>query len=188
MREKDPDKINRIYNATLKLVNEEGLDAINMSKIAKEAQMASGTLYIYFENKEVLLNELYNYASNLWISEVDLSMESNELRINLQKIWNNTIFFAFDNYELMEFKRLFLYSRYMNKNNIEKSGEILNVFYQVFDTAIKNDEIKNINSKLMYSIAESSMFQVIKYLKEIGVYNQDIIDDSFLMCWHGLRK
>ena len=50
MREKDPEKIQKIYNATLELVMEEGIDAINISKIAKKSKVASGTLYIYFEN------------------------------------------------------------------------------------------------------------------------------------------
>lgn len=188
MREKDPEKINKIFEATLKLANEEGIDAINMAKIAKEAKVASGTLYIYFENKETLLNELYTYACDLWIESVDISIESNDFREKLYIIWKNNIDFALDNFEVMKFKILFLHSKYLNQTNREKSSSLLDSFYKLFDEAKENKIIKDMNSELIYSLLESSMFQVINYLKETGKMDKKAIDDSFLFCWHGIRN
>ncbi len=58
-RIKDTTKVDAIFNATLKLVREEGLVGIKMSKVAKAAGIATGTLYIYFKNKEELIDNLY---------------------------------------------------------------------------------------------------------------------------------
>ncbi|WP_419836262.1 TetR/AcrR family transcriptional regulator [Xanthocytophaga agilis] len=40
-------------------MNREGLYHLNMKKLAKEAGLAIGTAYIYFDSKETIINELY---------------------------------------------------------------------------------------------------------------------------------
>ena len=59
MKLRDENKIARIYKATLKLVTATGLAGITMQSVAKEAKLATGTLYIYFENKEALIVSVF---------------------------------------------------------------------------------------------------------------------------------
>src|SRR6185312_4569273 len=59
MREKDPNKLEAIFKAALKLVQREGFTALKMSDVAKDAGIATGTVYVYFESKEDLINQLY---------------------------------------------------------------------------------------------------------------------------------
>lgn len=63
-----PHKINiinetarQILAATESLMAQEGLAQISMHKIAKVAGLSAGTLYLHFENKEALLNQLSYY-------------------------------------------------------------------------------------------------------------------------------
>ncbi|MBM7564872.1 TetR/AcrR family transcriptional regulator [Paenibacillus sacheonensis] len=51
-----------IMAATLDLIHEEGLQAVTFSKIFKRANVGSGTIYNYFENKEEIVNALYREA------------------------------------------------------------------------------------------------------------------------------
>lgn len=46
---------NQIFNATERLMASEGLHSLSMHKIAKEANISPGTIYIYFKNKDELL-------------------------------------------------------------------------------------------------------------------------------------
>ena len=62
MKIKDDNKINDIYAATLKLVKANGLAGITMQAVAKEAGVATGTLYIYFQNKDELIIRLLMYV------------------------------------------------------------------------------------------------------------------------------
>ncbi|MBS1565823.1 MAG: helix-turn-helix transcriptional regulator, partial [Bacteroidetes bacterium] len=55
MKPKDDTKIEQIFAATLRLVEEIGVAGITMRQIAREAGMATGTLYIYFKDKESLI-------------------------------------------------------------------------------------------------------------------------------------
>lgn len=49
-----------ILDATLHLINEEGLQSVTFAKIFKRANVGSSTLYHYFKDKEQLVNELFN--------------------------------------------------------------------------------------------------------------------------------
>lgn len=59
MKKKVSDKYTALLNATLSLVNNQGFHNTPMGKIAKLAGVSPGTIYIYFENKQDLINKLY---------------------------------------------------------------------------------------------------------------------------------
>ena len=48
-----------LVNATISLVNNNGFHATPISKIAKMANVSPGTIYLYFENKQDLVNKVY---------------------------------------------------------------------------------------------------------------------------------
>src|SRR4030043_729107 len=53
------DKHERIINAALKVFAEKGFYNTRISEIAKEANVADGTIYLYFKNKDDLLISLF---------------------------------------------------------------------------------------------------------------------------------
>ncbi len=54
------DKRTDIMQAALELIVERGFHDAPMSEIAGKAQVAAGTIYRYFENKDILINELFH--------------------------------------------------------------------------------------------------------------------------------
>ncbi len=48
-----------IFNTALSLIVSQGLHATPMAQIAKEANVAAGTIYHYFKSKEEMIHELY---------------------------------------------------------------------------------------------------------------------------------
>ncbi len=54
----EEDKKRKILDSALKLFVEKGIDNTSTSLISKEAGVAAGTLYFYFENKVDLISEL----------------------------------------------------------------------------------------------------------------------------------
>ena len=57
--QKSIDKRNALVQATIGLVNNNGFHATPMSKIAKMANVSPATIYLYFENKQDLVNKVY---------------------------------------------------------------------------------------------------------------------------------
>lgn len=63
MRTKQPEKEKAIIDSAIKLFAENGFHNTKIAKIAENAGIASGSFYIYFENKEQLLTTIFD---NLW--------------------------------------------------------------------------------------------------------------------------
>lgn len=67
MRKKDDEKLKGIKEAVVKLILQEGFHGASISKIAKMAGVSPATVYIYFENKENMLQEIYReYAEEIF--------------------------------------------------------------------------------------------------------------------------
>ncbi len=64
MRKKDDEKARGIKEAVVKLILQEGFHGASISKIAKMAGVSPATVYIYFENKEKMLQEIYREYSD----------------------------------------------------------------------------------------------------------------------------
>ena len=58
---KADDKAARILEAALDLFEASGFDAVAVPEIAARAQVATGTIYRYFRDKEALVNALYQH-------------------------------------------------------------------------------------------------------------------------------
>ena len=63
MRNKDQNKQQRIKESMVRLILREGIDGTSISKIAREAGVSPATIYIYYENKESLLSEVFREYS-----------------------------------------------------------------------------------------------------------------------------
>lgn len=57
----------KILNAALSLYEEVGLDHVRVDAIAKRANIAKGTVYLYFSSREAIFIELYEEAFADWL-------------------------------------------------------------------------------------------------------------------------
>ncbi len=62
-KKKKNGKYNRILEAAVKVFAEQGFFQSTVSKIAREAGVADGTIYLYFDNKEDILTQFYSYKT-----------------------------------------------------------------------------------------------------------------------------
>lgn len=60
-REKDYSKIDKIFEATLRIVYEKGFAGIKLTDVARLSGIAIGTIYLYFKDKDDLISQLYQY-------------------------------------------------------------------------------------------------------------------------------
>ena len=59
MNVRSTDKKQRILDATMELIAENGLHATPMSQISKRSGVSAGSIYHYFPSKEAIINHLY---------------------------------------------------------------------------------------------------------------------------------
>ena len=66
---KKEEKKQRIMEAAIKILARQGYNDATVSQIAKEARVADGTLYLYFENKDDLLVRIFHDITDHFIKE-----------------------------------------------------------------------------------------------------------------------
>lgn len=60
MAKKTGEKYQAIIDAAVRVIAKQGYHSAQVSRIAKEAKVADGTIYLYFENKDDILISLFN--------------------------------------------------------------------------------------------------------------------------------
>lgn len=87
MTSRKHEKYELILEAALKVIAENGFHGSQVSKIAKEAGIADGTVYLYFKNKEDILISLFQQRLGNLISLFNSSVrETNSAEDAIRKI------------------------------------------------------------------------------------------------------
>src|SRR3981189_1362024 len=91
-RPKSEDKRNAILDAATRLFAERGLTAAPTSEISKQAGVAEGTLFTYFETKDDLINALYREIK-LELADAMMSdfPRKKNVRAKLQHVWDRYV-------------------------------------------------------------------------------------------------
>lgn len=81
---KDENKHQKILQAAIKVFSEKGFYNSRVSEIAKEANVADGTIYLYFKNKDDILISLFEEEFGKIVQNMRVSLEKD--KDALQKI------------------------------------------------------------------------------------------------------
>ena len=190
MRVKDSNKIDQIFEAGLRLITREGLAGLTMAKLAKEARLATGTLYIYFTSKEELLNKL---NKKLQQESGPLFMEGyspEEDFINgLKKVWVNYIKYRIENYEKSVFMEQYYRSPYISPKEMVLAESLKKPFYQMIRRG-KNEGLvrKDLDDEMLF-LAMQGFIRELADEHVAGVYKMDQkrIDQAFQLSWVSMK-
>lgn len=75
---KNKPKYNQIIDAALKVIAENGYHASQVAKIAKQAEVADGTIYLYFKNKEDILISVFKEKLGSFIEAIKIEIDQKE--------------------------------------------------------------------------------------------------------------
>lgn len=188
MRQKDDKKVDRIFNATVKLVEEQGLSGITMCDISKTAGIATGTLYIYFKNKEELINELFvecrKESANFYFKDFD---EKDSFKVSYKKIFLNIVQYRLDHFQKFIFLEQCFHSPFINEDKRLFSAKTLQPLFQLFEKARAKGTIKSGDNRFLLWYIVGSINEVVKgtYYSNKKLTSQ-AINDLFEMSWDGL--
>src|SRR5258708_12719831 len=113
MRVKDDEKTALFYASRLTVVAQVGLVGLTIPLIAKQSKVATGTLYIYFKNKEQLILSLFKEIKKRFQSRMFADYDPRmPVKDTLRKMWGNSLTYAVSNYEEQIFLQQFNISPY----------------------------------------------------------------------------
>ena len=190
VRQKDENKAEQIYRSTMDLVLEKGLSGVTMCDISRSAGIATGTLYIYFRNKEELMNALFSHCRTesalYYLKDLD---DANSFGDNFKSIFRNIL-----NYRLLHFEKfIFLeqcyHSPFISIAVRKESLKALNPLFHLFEQGREQKLIKDLDNHLLLGFIIGCINEVVKKAH----YAHTAIDDAtlenlFLLCWDGVRR
>ena len=108
MRKKDDEKVRSIKEAVIKLILQEGFHGTSVSKIAKMAGVSPATVYIYFENKEDMLHDIYQeYSEEIYDYLLDSIKRDMEGRQQIEVLIRSYYNYILENKEIFSFVEQF---------------------------------------------------------------------------------
>ena len=190
MREKDPNKVDAIYKAALKLVLREGFSGLKMSEVAREAKVATGTLYLYFESKEDLISQLYlalkQQSTAVLLKEYDANAP---FMVNFEKIWKGAVLTQLKSPETAAFHEQYYRSPYVKESVRQETDKLMQPVIQLIEQGKKERLLKDVPTELL-------LLQIIGLINELvrqhhaNMINatQDVINTVFEMTWDGIKR
>ncbi|MFK7922040.1 MAG: TetR/AcrR family transcriptional regulator [Bacteroidia bacterium] len=95
MRPRDKKKEQAVEAAAIQLINQHGIEGLSMSKLAKLAGVSPATLYIYYTNKDDLLNQLFLKLRKQFATAVFDGFDPQmDFKQGFQLLWENHYRFA----------------------------------------------------------------------------------------------
>lgn len=189
MRSKDEQKTDAIYQATLTLTQQMGFGGITMAKIAREAGIATGTLYIYFKNKEELINSLYLHlkrkkAVNLF---QDIHFES-PLKMVLKQMFARMLKGAVQEAGEMAFLEQYHRSPFIDEAVQRAAMQLFEPFFGVLERGQREFLIKDVEVDLLMAYLAGTLPEFSALIQEERLpLNNKTIDLMFNMVWDGIK-
>lgn len=169
MKNKNGEKYYRIINAATKVFAKKGFFHAKVSDIAKEAQVADGTIYLYFDNKDDILISLFEEQMTLVLENMmaQLSQEEDVVR-KIEK-------FALTHLKLIELNKnmaeiiqveLRQSTKFMKEYKNEKFLQYLNLIAEI----IREGQLKGVFKKeVIPGIAKRAFFGALDEMSRFWV-------------------
>jgi len=177
-----------ILLATGNLITKHGLQNTPISMIAKEANVGAGTIYRYFEDKEVLVQALHTELLEELV-KASLKDYSEDLQIKKRflLLWRNII-----NYYVVNSDRALLHEQLTNSPKVQKASQdsIMSESYQVISELYSEAKEENlIRSAVDMQLA--SLFGlggIITLAKKQQIKTDDDVEELLAMMWNSIKS
>ncbi|WP_175480461.1 TetR/AcrR family transcriptional regulator [Gracilibacillus ureilyticus] len=189
MRLKDNAKYNRIFNSAIESINELGLSGTSISKIAKKADVSVATIYIYFENKEDLINKVYLGVKED-ISEATFRdfRDSLELFEAFSHALTNFVKFLPENTAHLLFLTQFANSPLINNFAQQEGQSLFHHIYSVFEKGIQQNLFKDVDTKLLVTYIFDPIMNYLKGRIDNHSIDQRMIKIFIDMSWQAVIR
>ncbi len=178
MKSKSNEKYYRIINAATKIFAKKGFFQAKVSEIAKEAKVADGTIYLYFENKDSILISLFEEQMKRVLDDMrqEISKETDAVK-KIEKFALNHLKLIEQNKDVAEIIQVELRqsSKFMKEYKNEKFAEYLNLIGDIIQEGqekgiFRKDVIPGIAKRAFFgALDEMSRFWVLSSRRKYDI-------------------
>ena len=189
VRLKTDDKREAILKATLLLVNSNGFHAAPMSKIAAEAGVSAGTIYLYFQNKEDLVNTLYRELKTKFSCKALQGFDSNApVKKGFEVIWRNILKYKLDEPDEAVFLEQCDNTPMVTDASREVGLKMVQPLFDLWERGQQEGIIKPLCRSMLFAFSLFPMIYVAKvYVKAGKELSPEAIEAAFGASWDAIR-
>ncbi len=182
-------KRDALVKATISLVNNSGFHATPMSKIAKMANVSPATIYLYFQNKQDLVNQVYIEVkaafSSFAFKDYDPGMP---VEAGFEKIWKNIA-----SYKLKEIDKALFLSQCDNTPMVDEESrqeglKHLQPLLELWEQGKEEGIIKPISPYLLYTFTIYPISFLVN-IKNRGLCTVDgkALETAYQSAWNSIK-
>ncbi len=179
-----------IFDATLSLIVEEGLQAVTLAKILDKADVGSGTLYNYFASKDELLYEMFQKLrekmANYILTDYDNSIS---IRLRFNQLLTRYLEYKIQNFDEHNF--IEQYSYILRKKKPDDSAfnnPFKEAMAQIYTEGQKQKIILDLDICILNQIASGIIISIVKGLKSNKYELDELTKQKILdICWNSIR-
>lgn len=184
---KENNKRKKIMKATLELIAENGFHKSPTSQIAKNAGVGTGTIYRYFENKDILIKEIHEEIRQE-ILEYIFKNDNNNMpaRDRFIILFSALADFLLNNHSKYKYIEQYYNSPYgIDEKRVCKEDD---PFENFFNHAKQQHIIKDLDNEILFALAFGPIMFLIKdYFSGFIEMNDEKFQKVVRASWDALR-
>jgi AcrR family transcriptional regulator len=189
-----PDKRDEIIRAAMELLTEQGFHGAPMAQIAERAGVAAGTIYRYFENRDVLIMEIYTELEKKILPYTENGYDSDApFRVRFVHLTSSLLRYFIDHPLVFRYVEQFHNSPYgtaHRRETILGDGDNgCNNFKVLFEQGLKQQVIKDLPIVILFALtfgplATSARDHILGFI----TLDDDMITKIIGACWDAIRR
>lgn len=187
--QKSIDKRNALISATIELVNNNGFHASAMSKIAKMANVSPATIYLYFENKQDLVNQTYLEVKTKYTDFVFQTYNENTpVKSGFELIWKRIAEFNSNESEYSFFLNQCNNTPMIDEPSRKEGIRHLQPLLDLWQRGKNEGIIKPVSDYILYAYSINPISTLMMAQKQ-GHFqlNNDRIEEAFTAAWDSIK-
>jgi TetR/AcrR family transcriptional regulator, multidrug resistance operon repressor len=183
------EKKKAILESTLKLIKENGFHGTPMSMVAKEAGVAAGTIYHYFDSKDTLMLELYAYVQRQMQKTLQQDLKTElDFKESFFRRWTNRCQFYIAHPAVLFFLEQFVNSPYYPRCT-QQNEQFQNEIQEFIEKGNQFGILRDVSPQLLSIMIHSSIMTAAKvHLTGKAHLTDKEFTQLAQMIWDSVRK
>lgn len=182
------DKKQRIILTMLELVVDQGLHATPMSQVAKEANVAVGTIYHYFENKNQIIEEIFDMVNKDFGVILMANIPDGDFKKQFEAMWLNLFNYFIGNPLAFKFIEYVAIPPVINAEIIKKSSKHFKSIKEFFLKGIEHKHLADTRLCIIIQISYSAVVAMCKLkLNNEATVTENDIKQAIEMTWNAIK-
>ena len=187
--QKSIDKRNALVKATIELVNNNGFHATPMSKIAKMANVSPATIYLYFENKQDLVNQTYiNVKAAYTKYAFETYYETMPVEAGFELIWNRIADFKLTECENAMFLAQCDNTPIIDEASRQEGIKHLQPLLDLWARGKKEGIVKPMSDYLLYAYSINPLsFLMMSQKRGAFTLDKTHLEEAYQSAWNSIK-